>query len=660
MLPRILGEHPLAKDSTGRLKSRIATAFPYGNALVTLPGIHATQRMAYVEALARHRSEHGLPPLSREEEIAEWRNSVDLIVEGDCILIRPDPDNMSLSFRADEQLQELVPKHRIKFLLVRDEQVRSAIKQRGECWRISPLPRTPDEMKQMIADSRIGIRGQELYYYSKATGARILTYEVFSQLDSLGDAALRQHLTEIREFSAGINRHGNREIAFFMADRSFSAADFAAHDFEAMDGPTLRRVHAELQRKFCDAVLPEFRSNNLAHLEWRNQMYAVLIGQDEKAISQERLLGLSSEFFMQIEWLPGGRIEEGELIFDSAFELAEEANDSELRRLCDEKCRDFMFNFVREYGDLEYVNIGRVVRSLSHRDRSPGRRDVYITQVKQRGIDEEIVKIVRMQKWGIREHLDEGKKLLDAIIQSEEYTEYVLDRRLGCRQLGMNLPVRTTAKRINERYLGPRSDVHNVMIWSPYFERDYIRGIATDKLPPEKLANPAFASRFARLLGQAAAANLIVGRCGLQGRVIFDDGDEIVVENESGLPVEIVVADHTGTFADYQTDLETFAAEYAAPVVRRLRHVCDAEEFAALYVEAFASRFARIQLEYRKRKRAFDRLFKHRLWDEAGSFAYRWLCVLDRLQRASPESLIQQIRVHIESAQSNEPVAMTP
>ena len=93
-----------------------------------------------------------------------------------------------------------------------------------------------------------------------------------------------------------------------------------------------------------------------------------------------------------------------------------------------------------------------------------------------------------MQKWGIREHLDDGKRLLDAIIQSEEYTEYILDRRLGCRQLGMNLPPRTTAKRISERYLGARRDMYNAMIWSPYFERDYIRGMATDKIPPQKLA----------------------------------------------------------------------------------------------------------------------------------------------------------------------------
>jgi hypothetical protein len=647
MLPRIIGEHPLARNADGKLKSRIATVFPYANTIVTLPGIHATQRMAYVDLLTRQRLELGLGPLTPDEESVEWRNSVDLIVEDNAILIRPDPDDMPLSFRADDLLQELVPKHRVKFMLVRNQRVRTAIKERGECWRISPLPKTPDEMNRMIAASRIAIRGNELYYYSKATGTRLLTYESFSQLGGLGDSSLRQHLAEIREFSAGVNRQGSSEIAFFMADSGLSKADFAPYDFNTLDAEALRTVYEALLRQFGEAVGPRFRQDNVGSVEWRNGMYAALIGEDEKAASEESLLGLSSEFFMQIEWLPGGRIEEGELIFDSVFDLAEETNDPDLRRLCDDKCRGFIFNFVREYGDLEYVNIGRVVESLSHRPQVLGRRDVYIAEVKQRGIRDEIVKIIRMQKWGIREHLNDGTKLLDAIIQSEEYTEYILDRRLGCRQLGMNLAARTTAKRISERYAGPRRDLCNAMIWSPYFERDYIRGMATDKIPPQKLADATFASRFARLLGQAAAPNMIVGRCDLHGCVVFDDGDEVVVENEAGLPIEIIVADQMGTFSDYRTDLEHFAADYADPVNRRLSLVADPEEFAGLFLDAFVGRFSRIQLEYRKRKRAFDTLFKHRPRDEAGSFAYRWECVLDRLRRAAPQDLADLIRSHI-------------
>jgi hypothetical protein len=647
---RLIGDHPLAKCADGKLKSRIATVFPFGNTIVTLPGIHATQRTAYIDQLARERVEQGLGPLSREEEEAEWRNSVDLIVEDETILIRPDPADMPLSFRADELLQGLVPKHRIKFLLVRNQQVRSAIKERGECWRISRLPRTPGEMSHMIAASRIAIRGNELYYYSKATGTRFLTWEAFSQLGGLGESALRRHLAEIREFSAGINRGGNPEVAFFMAGRGISKAEFAPHDFDTLDGETLRKVYETLLQRFTEAVPAKFRHDDTTTLEWRNAMYAALVGEDEKAISEEALLGLGSEFFMQIEWLPGGRIEEGELIFDSVLDLADDTNDPELRRLCDDKCRGFIFNFVREFGDLEYVNIGRVVGSLSQRRRAPGRRDVYIAQVKQRGIPDEIVKIIRMQKWGIREHLNDGKELLDAIIQSEEYTEYILDRRLGCRQLGMNLPSRTTAKRISERYVGPRRDLCNAMIWSPYFERDYIRGMATDKIPPQRLATPVFASRLARLLGQAAAPNMIVGRCDSEGHIVFDDGDEVVLENEAGLPVEIIVADQMGTFADYCTDLEQFAAEYADAVNRRLSLLPDCEEFASLYIDAFVSRFSRIQLEYRKRKRAFDTLFKHRPRDEAGSFAYRWECILDRLRRAVPQNLGNLIREHIACA----------
>lgn len=647
MSPSIIGEHPLAKDQNGKLKSRIATAFPSGNTIVTLPGIHATQRMAYVDFLIRQRHEDGLGPMSREEESAEWRNSVDLIMEDDAILIRPDPGDMPLCFRADELLQQLVPKHLVKFLLVRNPQVRSAIKWRGECWRISPLPKTPDEIKHLIAASRIAIHGNELYYYSKTTGTRLLTYESFAQLGQMGESALRRHLAEIREFSAGVNRQGNREIDFFMAGRGFSKDDLAPHDFETLDGETLKEVYETLRRKYCEAVPPEFRRDKLENLEWRNRLYAALIGEDDKTASEESLLGLSSEFFMQIEWLPGGRIEEGELILDSAFDMAEETGNAELRRLCDDKCRGFILNFVREHGDLEYVNIGRIVRPLSLRDEAPGRRDVYITQIKQRGIQDEILRIIRMQKWGIREHLDKDKELLDAIIQSEEYTEYTLDRRLGCRQLGMNLPAHTTANRISERYSCPRRDMWDVAIRSPYFERDYVRGMATDKIPPEKMADPVFASRFARLLGRAAAPNMIVGRYDPRGYVVFDDGDEIVIEDENGLPVEIVEADQTGTFVDYRTELEHFAREYAQPVNRRLPLVPDGDEFAVLYVDAFVARFSKIQLEYRKRKRAFDTLFKHRPRDEAGSFAYRWECVLDRLRRTVPQNLGDLVRSHI-------------
>jgi hypothetical protein len=647
--PQIIGEHPLAKDPQGKLKSRIGTVFPFSNTIVTLPGIHATQRMAYLEIVNQQRVAHGLPPMTRQEESLEWADSVDLIMEDDTILIRPDPENMELAFRADERLQELVPKHKIKFLYVLNERVREAIKRRGENWRSMPLPQSTDDMQRMIAASSIGIGGKEIYYYSKNIGTRFLTYQRFAQLADLADEELRVQLEEIQRFSGRVNPHGCPEIAFFMADRSFSKTDFTSCNFPALDGPALRETYAALVEKFHEAVRPQYRRDDENDTDWRSRMCMALLGSEDQVVPEEVLLGMSSEFFMQIDWLPGGRIEEGELIFDTVFEDRPDwADDPELKRLRDEKARGFIFNFVREYGDLEYVNIGRIGQSLARRASPAGRRDVYVAQVKQRGIDEEIVKIIRMQRWGVREHLDCGKPLLQAIMESEEYTEYILDRRLACRQLRMNLSPRTTGKRISEQYYGPPGRPSGIIIWSTYFERDYVRGIASDKIPNYRLADETYALRLFHLLGDAAAPNMIVGRCDPRRKVIFDDGDEVVVDNDQGLPVEIVVADHTGTFMDFHSDLLCFAEEYAEPVNRRLPYLAHPEQCANLYVEAFVARFNRIQAEYRKRKRAFDTLFKHRHWDEGGSLAYRWSRVLERLSKTNARALGARIRQHID------------
>src|SRR4030042_2427939 len=197
----ILGDHPLAKDSRGKLRSRTATVFPRTGTLVTPPGIHATQRQAYLDSLNDKRQAGGLEPLSRHEEHVLWNTAVDLVVEESAIQIRPDPGNMPLAFQADELLQEIVPKHRIKFLGVLNEKVRDAIKQRGEWWRITLLPKSPEEMRQMILASRIGLGGEEIYYYSRSTGIHFLTCRQFAELGRLSASGLRDPLPEIQHIS---------------------------------------------------------------------------------------------------------------------------------------------------------------------------------------------------------------------------------------------------------------------------------------------------------------------------------------------------------------------------------------------------------------------------------------------------------------------------
>jgi hypothetical protein len=338
-------------------------------------------------------------------------------------------------------------------------------------------------------------------------------------------------------------------------------------------------------------------------------------------------------------------MEEGELMLDPVLDVSE-AGGGPGEHLRDEKSRKFIMNFVREYGDLEFVNVGRVIGSLSRRAAMPGRRGVYIAALKQRRNPAEIVTIIRMQKQGVREYLEQGLSLLDAMISAEEYTEYVLDRRLGCRQLGMNLPLRVTAKKISERYAPARGAGYP--IWTPYFEREYIRGIATDKLPPALFESREFAVSCAHLLGQAAAPNIVVGRCDRTGSPLFDDGDEVMILDAEGLPQDIVVTDHTGTFNDYACPLGEFTVKYALPVTRRRSSLPDPAAFARAYCAAFEDRLQRIQEDYRRRRKAFDSLFLHLPAQEPGSFAYRWKRVLARLEETNPTAVADLVRGNIE------------
>jgi hypothetical protein len=641
----ILGDEPFAVDAKGKLKSRIATAFPRHNTLVTLPGVHMTQRQAFLELLEEKRRADGKPPLTRRERDEEWERAVDLIVEGQSIQIRPDPADMQLAFHADDLLQRIVPKWRIRFLGVLNRRVQGAIKRRGELWRITPLPKTPEEMNAMIAGARIGIGGKDIYYYSPTTGVRYLTCQEFENLGQLDDEELRRHLEEIRIYLGRTNAAGYPELAFFPPGVRIPRLAIARRDFLAMEPAEVRAAWAQFRDLLNGQVKPDLRHDDLANPAWKNQLVAALVGREDELAAEDTLLGLGPEFFMQIEWLPGGRIEEGELVFDPALDEAAGETDPLVQRLLDEKPRKFIFNFVREYGDLEHVNVGRVIGSLSHRPAGPGRRGVYVAVVKQRQSAEEIVSIIRMQKQGVREYLDEGSTLMDAMVRAEEYTEYILDRRLGCRQLGMNLPLRVTARRISERY-----DTHDggaFPIWTPYFEREYIRGTATDKIPARRYESEDFCLGLARLLGAAAAPNMVVGRCDSMGQPLFDDGDEVVMIDDRGLPADIIVSDPTGCFNDYASPLAEFTVNYAFPVTRRRAMLARVDAFADAYLNAFLAGFQHIQGEYRRRRKGFDSLFGHLPDQKEGSFPYRWRRVLARLDETSVGELVVLMRGNI-------------
>jgi hypothetical protein len=632
---RIYGPHPLNVDEAGQPACRIATVFPCQNAVVTLPGIHATQRLDFFDLLNEQRAAAGLSMLSTEETTSLSEGSVDIVREDDALLIRPDPGRMQAALAADEILQDLVPKWQIRYLNTHDDRVWGAIKRRGECWRTAPEPASMADMHRLIHGSRKAIDRGTIYYYSRATGSHLLTFTDFVCLDQLDDEALREQLIEISSYSHEKNRGGHDEVVLFGASPELKA-ELQLAELISMPSDEVRRYYHHLRGLFSDRVPDELRVDDPSDHQWRVRMYRALVVPPRAPAPEEVRLGLSSEFHMQIAWLPGGRIDDGHLKWDSVFnqEFAPWA-----QRKCDPNVKGFLIKLFREYEDLDYVNVGRVAEPLSSRPRSGGRRGFYVAEIMRHGDSREIVKVIRMQKWDVAERLDEDKDLLQAILESEEYAEYVLDRWVACRQLGMQLPAQLSSGKLAETYRGKQHRYRGARIWASFFMRDYVQGVATDKIPPGRFADDGFAMRFARMLGQAAAVNMVVGRCDPTGRVLFDDGDEILVEAAAGKPDHIIVADHTGAFADYRTDLSAWAEQYVQPVLRRIEHVGSPERFCDAYLNACIDTFVRLQHDYQQRRSAFDRLFKHRPREQAGSFGYRWERVLRRLEDTDVQEL---------------------
>ena len=656
----IIGPHPFERDAQGQLRTRIATLFTVNRVLWTAhPPFHMGQRLAFIDWLNAQRAEGGEPPLDAGDEEALHLSTVDLIIEPDALQIRPDPERMKLAFAADELLQTVVLKPQIKFLKVNVPAVHDAVEHRGELWRITTIPKGLEERHRLIFDARVALFGDPIYFYNSLTGTRWLTYHAFTQLEGKDDAALAACLQEIADHSGRTNRLSRPELDFFAVDiGDFGANRFAGLDFRRMSSAELRDRFARLKDHFRSATLAPYRVDDALVRPWFQRMFHTLFMEGNDTATGELQEGFSDEFRLEVQWQPGGRFEEGEFLGDSMVQdAAEHADDPIFQKWSDPLVKPIIFNLIRAYGDVEYINVARVPNSLSvARRQNRGRRGVYIVVFGMRRSQKPIKRFIRLQKWGVWEHLDEGKDLLRSIKESEEYTEFWLDRRLGCRQLGMNLSCEVHMRRLTEIYRGTNPHFYGQTIHTTYFEREFLEGVATDKLPVDRYVRPGYAERLAALLGQAAVASLIVGRALDDGsRPVFDDGDEVVVEDANGMPESIHVGDHSGAFGEWQKPLVEYAGYYARPVNTRDRFVPQRRVFAEHFLEAFEAQFRHIQGDYRLRRRAFDSMFKHTHYDPNGSFAYRWEQVLRRLDQTDVSQLVAGIRRHIYALGENQP-----
>ncbi|MBK9139285.1 MAG: hypothetical protein IPM17_11080 [Verrucomicrobia bacterium] len=621
-----------------------ATLIVSDHTLTTDGPSHAEQIANYLQ--------RGAPRPAEGQDTQAWHQLFSLVaekaaclfVEADSILIRPDPDNMELAFAADEQLQAIVPKWRIRYLYPHHPKVIEAMRKRGELWRIAPLPRSLYDIKALIESSRVALGGLKIYFQNRITGTRFLTYAQFAALGQQPDAVLRQHLVEIAEYSRRRNLSHNPEVSFFAVDEGINAERFAAVDWAALDDTALRAEYEKLRAEFEEAVSNDCVEDDLNASIWRERMYTTLVSPPDELLSDHVLQGLSSEFFLKIEWLAGASFVNNELIFDPALTAFRKSpEDPILKRVCSEHVRGLIRNFYRELGDLEYINIGRIAAETSI---EKGRREVYIAQIKPVGAERQ-VKIIRFQRWDISIHLRKGNwPVLDALVWANDYTNFVMNRRLGCRQLGMRLAPRVTVDQLPDDGTFRLGD-KEVQIWATYFVRDFVWGVATDKVPKYKLSDEAYSLRLARLLGEAAALNLIAGRTDDAKNAIFDAGDEVIQEGPDGLPAHLVITDHGGTFKDWTSPLTRFAAAYARPVNSRAALVPRKRRFARAYLAGLRERFLEVQREYSQHPEAFTRLFEDLPRQVDGDFAARWADVLHRMQTTQVDELCREIRRHI-------------
>ena len=621
---QILGEPIFAKTPDGALVSRVGTMFFKTPGLVTRRGVHAMQRAMWIDHLNETRVAAGLQPLSAAEEEAEFAESVDLIFTDDHVLIRPDPDHMDLAFRADEELQKLVNKRKVRFLNTHAAKVRNALRARGENWRMARAPISQEDMAEIVGHARVAIGEQPVYYYNQAVGTRYMTAGGYNVVSALPADKYRAQIKEVVSFLKKRNRMGHPEVDIF---------------------PTTTPI--EIKKAFRDLDVDALGD---AELRAAVDKIAVTAGTNEtNAAEQDLIQGISPEFYRQIEWLPGARIDRGEVIFDPLWDEFKRTRDPSLAPLCDFHVRNIIFNLMRLFNDIEFVNVGRIARSLA---RSPivGSRhgSVYVIQCKTAESDEVRLVLLRFQKWGVAEHLDEGKDILQATIEANEYADYILDRRLMCCQLGMNLPPRVAIAQFPETYRG-HNQYNGTTVRAYGYVRDYVSGTASDKIPPARFRNPAFALAFAWLMGEAAAHDLIVGRRSSETKEnLFDKNYEVVQFGPDGLPVKVVATDHAGSFVNYLHTFEDSVAPYANVIRRRAKFVPDVAAFTDAYVTAFERKLAEVQAKYRDRRRAFDELFVHRPFDVAGSGAYRWAKTLERLDQCDPKSVAAVLRTAIE------------
>ncbi len=536
-----IGPELFAEDAEGRLLSPIASVFPRHKTIITVRGIHAIHASLMVEYL-RHQSgdSSGCAAPGCFDEVCD--DAVSLVLRNPYLLIRSDPANMDHIFVADEMLQAFLPKDRIQFTGIHLSTVREKLRQRGESWRMSIPPRSIREIAEYVRSSRVQVGTGLTVYYNAQTGGRFLTFEEFLRIRPLLRSDRNEALARLREILdlfGRVNSWGNRELSFFLpADKHL---DFTGIERTVvlLDRPSAANRTDEIEavfdafaERFAKAAGSELTIDDDDHAVWRTTMFCRLFDIDEHEV-EEWALGLSHEFHLNVKWLPGATVVNGELRFDSA---------------ASPKVKGILSHLWNRCEGFASINLGRVESPLTLRDISGEEREVYLVVITKKDGNEHI-RLLRHMKWDVLHRIKLGAPLHQAIKATELYRDYIFDRLHAAAELGFPI--------LSYNEITLQEDIPGLgKIQSFFFDRQYVPGIVTDKIPLAYYRRPQFIVDLARLLGAAASFTLVLGKASPRtGNVFYDDGDELIQFDETGTPERLVIIETTGSFTDWTTPL---------------------------------------------------------------------------------------------------------
>ncbi|MDR3554251.1 MAG: hypothetical protein P4L55_05820 [Syntrophobacteraceae bacterium] len=537
-----IGPDFFAVDENGEPCSRIGTVFPGYRTVVTVRGIHAHHVSIMTEFLRLTKPEEDLPEPEELERLL-CVDAVPLVFRGDLIIIRSDPSGMENIFAADKLLQSFVPKEQVQFTGLNIPEIRTQLRRRGECWRMSPTPRSVVEICRYVRACKVQVGTGLTVYYNEPTGGRFLTCDEFMRIRPLIEQDRSEALARLREILNLLhctNMWGSRELSLLLPagkDLDISELEGAVSILESLpdsaDTDSALKAFDRFASLFAAAAVPDLVRDDYSDPVWRTTMFCRLLGIDEEEM-EELALELSPEFHLNVKWLPGASIDGEEIVFDTGV---------------DPRVHGLIAHFWENSRKLLSINIGRIEESQSSRDISGEEREVYLVVMTTRD-GKDSLRLLRLMKWDVIHRIKMGIGLEQAIEETYKYRDYIFDRLHAAAKLGFPILAYSEIRlELPIPGLGP--------VPAFFFERQYVTGFVSDKLPISFYKNPEFIVRLSGLLGLAAAFTLVLGRVSFRtGNVFYDDGDELIQLDSKSNPSRLVIIETTGSFTDCRTAIE--------------------------------------------------------------------------------------------------------